>query len=327
MSPKPEQRFQSAREFAQAIIGFQQTLTWEHQQRAASSQTGQGPQPGKASPPRPSAKIDDAPSASADKSKLALIAAAAVVLGILGLVFLRPTTPPADQAIGSTLPTALPAAALPSRADPKPSQEPKPDEGKPTSHSEPPQPSSLPSISDYVPDQTGWTKVDLASLKAESNVTPQADGSMSFSNGFLWSQDSYPGSIAVRATFRNQERQKNLRLYARAKGAAHAYAINAWGGGNPSLDLSLYHGDGYKSIFWEGQRSPQAQRTPLSSCDAKVRRSLPCFRAKKSLAAAIRFISRASLASSPKAASWRACITSSWTPAAGLSPPAQPSLT
>ena len=264
MSPKPEHRFQSAREFAQAIIGFQQTLAWEHQQRAAAAQTAQGPKPAKASPARPSAKIDGASSASADKSKLALIAAAAVVLGILGFVFLRPTTPPADQAIGSTLPTALPAAALPSRADPKPSQEPKPDEGKPTSHSEPPLPSSLPSISDYVPDQTGWTKVDLASLKAEPNVTPQADGSMSFSNGFLWSQDSYPGSIAVRATFRNQPGQKNLRLYARAKGTAHAYAINAWGGGNPSFDLSLYQGDGYKPTSLGGAKiTPGATHTTL----------------------------------------------------------------
>jgi len=67
MSPQPELRYHTAREFAHAIISFQQTLAWEFQQHAAAAQAAQTPEP--ATAPPPDAKT---PPAAQEKSKTPL---------------------------------------------------------------------------------------------------------------------------------------------------------------------------------------------------------------------------------------------------------------
>jgi serine/threonine protein kinase len=95
MSPEPELRYQTAREFAHAIISFQQTLTWEFQERVAVEQ-------GTITPPiaKPSNSNTAQPTTPAQKSKASLVAGIVpvlVLLGIGGWLAMKPGDPQQSQ--------------------------------------------------------------------------------------------------------------------------------------------------------------------------------------------------------------------------------------
>ena len=108
MSPQPEQRHQTARDLAHAIVNFQQTLAWEHQQRAL------------AATPMQSALLSKPHTTSGGKASgiawLAGIAAAVALLGIGSWQVMKQKEAPEQKPVAS-IPT--PSAAAPLAEKPK----------------------------------------------------------------------------------------------------------------------------------------------------------------------------------------------------------------
>lgn|GEM_PF-5170479 len=173
-----------------------------------------------------------------------------MVLGIASSWLLNPVpTPPAPASATEAKPVLTvqtkpsPETTIP-EADKKSSATTK---TTPPSAKNNPPPTALSTVSAFVPDNTGWTAIDLRTAKVEGKGTFERlpDGAVALHDGFIWSDVTFSGDIAVRAVFRSQAGGQNQRLYLRAKEAGNGYALNTLGGRKPAGDINSFVGSGY----------------------------------------------------------------------------------
>jgi hypothetical protein len=217
MMPLPEQRFQTMREFMQAVVGFQQTLAWEVQQKAAATHAAKAPQPIKPQPRlaqrREKAAPPVAPTAKSQLPLLVIGVVALVVLGVAAWLFLRLGTEPE---VTSSKPTPVASVEVKEVAAPAP-------------------PTTMKAASDspaapYVADNKGWTAVDLKTVEIpEGRAERLPDGALLLKGGFIFAPVVGGNEAAVRVKFRGQSDGSNPRACLHLKESGSDYLMANYG--------------------------------------------------------------------------------------------------